>query len=158
MCVLCYFFNIILHTFPNIIFILIIRHMAFYRFTLNLSLEVAEDFFSQGCFPRRVFKNWNYRWNDVSEWSPKDSPIYSTSYQFWVCTSFFPPYIALSPQWSKKYYWTGKGWQKSQMSKSYLKPSYRNNKMEVTAFKWFCPGTIYFFPKSAWHGKILRIS
>ena len=89
MCVLCYFFNIILHTFPNI-FIFITEHMAFYRFTLNLSLEVAEDCFSQGCFPRRVFKNWNYRWKDVSEYL-QETPQLTDKYQFWVCT---PPTLS----------------------------------------------------------------
>lgn len=147
MCVLCYFFNIILHTFPNI-FILIIRHMAFYRFTLNLPLEVAEDSFSQGCFPRRVFKNRNYRWNDVSEWSPKDSPINSTSINFECVLLFSPPYTALSPQWPKKYYWTGKGWQKSQMSKSYLKPSYRTQLLNDFVLEQYI-----FFPNQRDMGK-----
>ena len=40
-----------------------------------------------------------------------------------------------------------------QMSKSYPKPSYRNNEMEVTAFKSFCPGTIYFLPNQRDMGK-----
>lgn len=67
------------YTVPNTIFIPIIRHVLFYRITLNTSVRTAEGSSLKVVIPKGGFQNMRSQDHRVFQNDLRDSPVYGTN-------------------------------------------------------------------------------